>query len=114
MVPQLDWAVTTQSSWGSGERSGTALQRPSVEARLQALQASVQAELQHTPCAQDPDWHSPAVLQSAPLGFFPHEPRTQKFPAKQSVSLVQLPKHAFPLQTYGLQVWDGGATHWPD
>jgi hypothetical protein len=114
VVPQLDWAVTTQSSWGSGERSGTALQRPSVEARLQALQASVQAELQHTPCAQDPDWHSPAVLQSAPLGFFPHEPRTQKFPAKQSVSLVQLPKHAFPLQTYGLQVWDGGATHWPD
>jgi hypothetical protein len=85
-----------------------------VEARLQALQASVQAELQHTPCAQKPDWHSPAVLQSAPLGFFPHEPRTQKFPAKQSVSLVQLPKHAFPLQTYGLQVWDGGATHWLD
>ncbi len=99
MVPQVDWAVATQSSCGSGERSGTELQRPSVESRLQALQASVQAELQQTPCAQNPDWHSAVVLHSAPLGFFPHEPRTQKFPAKQSVSLVQLTKQVFPLQT---------------
>jgi hypothetical protein len=113
VVPQLDCKVAWHSSCGSGDRSATVAHRPSVEGRLQALQASVHARLQHTPWAQFPDWHSPPVLHSAPFGFFPHEPATQKFPATQSVSLVQPAEHAFPLQTYGLQVWEGGATHWP-
>jgi hypothetical protein len=81
---------------------------------LQALQASVQAELQQIPCAQNPESHSPAALHSAPLGFFPHEPDTQNLPATQSASLVQLTKQVDPLQVYGLQVRDGRATHCPD
>jgi hypothetical protein len=78
---------------------------------LQALHASVQAALQQVPWAQKPDWHSPATLHSAPLGFFPHEPATQKFPATQLPSLVQLAKQLLPLHVNGLQVRAGGATH---
>ena len=85
-----------------------------MAARLHALHASVQAALQQMPCAQNPDWHSPVPLHSAPLGFFPHDPATQKLPATQSASLVQLAKQALPLQANGLQVRDGGATHCPD
>ena len=99
MVPQVDCAPVLHCSCGSGAPSGTAVQRPSVAERLQALHASVQAELQQMPCAQNPDWHSPAALHSAPLGFFPHDPATQKLPATQSSSLVQLAKQLVPLQT---------------
>lgn len=65
------------------------------------------------PCAQDPESHSPAPLHSAPFGFFPHEPDTQKLPATQSASLVQLTKQVGPLHAYGLQVREGGDTHCP-
>jgi hypothetical protein len=99
VVPQLGCAVTWHCSCGSGERSGTGVQSPSEEGSAQDLQAAVQAELQHTPCAQPPDSHSPPALHSAPLGFFPQEPFTQKLPATQSASLVQPAKHTLPLQT---------------
>jgi hypothetical protein len=113
VVPHVDCAVARHTSCGSGAPSGTAVQSPSVAARLQALQASVQAALQQTPWAQKPDSHSPAALHSAPVGFFPHEPATQKFPGTQSASLVQLRKQLVPLHTNGLQVCEGGATHCP-
>jgi hypothetical protein len=99
------------TSCGSGTPSGTVVHRPSEAARLHALHASVQAALQQMPCAQKPDWHSPAPLQSDPFGFLPHEPATQKLPVTQSASLVQLAKQALPLQANGLHVRDGGATH---
>jgi hypothetical protein len=44
------------------------------------MQASEQAELQQIPCAQKPDLHSLASLQSAPGGLRPQEPLTQKLP----------------------------------
>ena len=78
---------------------GTAVQRPMLAARSHALQASVQAKLQHTPCAQKPDWHSIAALQSAPLGFFPHEPFTQVLGGTHWESLVQSLKQTIPSQT---------------
>jgi hypothetical protein len=92
---------------------GTTVQKPVVAARLHALQASVQAELQQTPCAQNPDSQSLPELHTAPSSPLPHELLTHVFGGTQSVSLVQLLKQAFPLQMYGLQLRDGGATHCP-
>lgn len=52
VVPQVFAAVTLHFCCGSGELSATAVHVPSDEVKLQVMQASVQSELQQTPCAQ--------------------------------------------------------------
>jgi hypothetical protein len=99
VVPQVSDAVALHCPCGSGVPSRTAVHSPSVALRLQALHASVQAELQQVPWAQNPESHSPAPLHSAPSGFLPQKPATQNRPATQSASRVQLEKQADPLQT---------------
>jgi hypothetical protein len=55
------------------------------------MHAPVQVEVQQTPCAQFPDWHSLPTPQSAPIGFNPQEPLTQNWPgAHCELSLVQV------------------------
>ena len=54
VVPQVPELVATHLPCGSGALSATAVQAPTDAARLQALQASEQAKLQHTPWAQKP------------------------------------------------------------
>jgi hypothetical protein len=90
VVPQDGEVVTAHLPWGSGALSATAMQRPGVAVRLQAMHAWVQAFSQHTPWAQNPDWHSAALLQGCPDCLGPHEEFTQNFPDTHCLSLVQL------------------------
>jgi hypothetical protein len=62
------------------------------------MHASVQSELQQTPCAQWPDWHSLALLQLPPTGMKPQDPFTQGFPVTHCVSLEHALKQLAPLQ----------------
>jgi hypothetical protein len=73
VVPHVEGALALHLPWGSGAPSLTVAHRPSEPARLQAMQASEQAWLQHTPWAHVPDRHSPPALHAAPLGFNPHD-----------------------------------------
>jgi hypothetical protein len=107
VVPQVVLSVALHFSCGSRAPSGTAVHVPGLAARLHALHASVQAELQQTPCAQNPEAHSPPALHSAPGGFLPHELFRQRLGGTQSLSLVQPVKQALPLQVYGLHVRAG-------
>ncbi len=99
VVPQVFCRVTLHFSCGSGELSATAAHLPREDVKLQAMHASVQSELQHTPCAQWPDWHLLLVLHSPPFGMRPQEPFTQGFPVTHWVSLAQALKQLAPLQT---------------
>jgi hypothetical protein len=88
---------------------------PNEVSRLQALHVSVQAVLQHTPCAQRLESQSAPALHGEPFGFFPHEPFTQNLPVTHCESLVHSRKHSRPsLQIVGAQVMDREATHWPE
>ena len=119
VAPQVDCATALHCSWGSGAPSGTALQSPNVAARLQALHASVQAALQHTPCEQyclpsAAGWHSFPALQAAPAGLRPHDPLTQLLvPPHCPEVCVHDVKHFEPLHAYGKHVWPAGGMHWP-
>jgi hypothetical protein len=113
VVPHEAWAVAWQIACGSALPSLTAVQMPGLLDWLQATQAPVQAALQHTPWAQWLDWHSPALPQSAPFGFKPHEPLTQTWPGTQSgVSLVHADRHRVPPHAKGAQPRPGELTHW--
>jgi hypothetical protein len=91
VVPQLVSWVTTHLPCGSGALSATAVQKPAVVARLQAMHAPVHAFSQHTPWAQNPDWHLVPTLQLCPLGSRPQEESVQTLPgAHWMLLLVQL------------------------
>jgi hypothetical protein len=114
VVPHVFCNVTLHFSCGSGELSATAVHLPADDAKSQAMHASVQSELQHTPWAQWPDWHSLPVLHWPPFGIKPHDPFTQRFPLTHCWTVEHATKQLEPLQMKGLQVRDGGVTHWPD
>lgn len=63
-----------QAPAGSRPPEGTAAQVPALPGRLHEKQLAVQFVPQQTPCEQNPDAHSLAFEQIAPLGFLPHEP----------------------------------------
>jgi hypothetical protein len=71
--------------------------------------------LQHTPSTQNPDWHSFAMLQLPPVGFFwVHTPPMQKVPAAQSALVLQAVAQLVGLaQLYGAQLEDWPAAHVP-
>jgi hypothetical protein len=73
VVPHVSWLVEAQTPCGSGVPSATAVHNPAEAVRLQLMQASVQALLQHTPWAQAFDWQSSPALHTAPIGFLPQE-----------------------------------------
>ena len=88
----------TQWFCGSGDPSATEAHVPRDAGRLQALQASPQAWLQHTPWAQKPDTHSPAAPHSWPFPFRPHAPPLQDEPRAHWLLLLQEAKQLSPLQ----------------
>jgi hypothetical protein len=80
----------------------TGLQAPPAP---QASHCPVQARLQHTPSAQNPDAHwvaAPCGAPSPSLGA--QAPPLQKSPATQSPSVAQLVLHAVAPHRYGAQV----------
>jgi len=69
---------------------------PPVLALVQAWQVPVQAELQQTPSAHLPDWHSVPAAQAVPLDSLGRQllvVRSQKWVLVQSEPLVQPPGH---------------------
>ncbi len=61
------------------------------------MHAAVQAPSQQTPCAQNPDLHSLAWLQSVPFSLSPHDSFVQMLPSEHCAVLVHEPKHVLPL-----------------
>jgi hypothetical protein len=82
------WSL--QPPCGSVAPFATLLQVPSVAVRSHVWQVPVQGELQHTPCAQNPDWHSAPVAHALPSVLSPHEPFVHTAGEAQSPSVVQV------------------------
>jgi hypothetical protein len=99
VVPQLVAAVVAQRP---SAPELMLLQLPTVPARLQALQAAVQAALQQTPCAQKLLLHSLAAEHEAPFGFRPQllimPFMPQMFGVMHWALVVQAVKHLLALQ----------------
>ena len=112
-VPQLAPPASAQRPAGSGAPVVTFVHVPSVPVRAHDWQAPVQALSQQTPCAQNVEPHSVPTEHEAPLFLRPHELPLQTFGVRQFVVFVHALKQDVPLQTYGLQGSESGATHWP-
>jgi hypothetical protein len=112
-VPHEALPWSTQRPAGSAAPVVTFEQVPSVPVSEHERQEPVQASSQQTPCAQNFEPHSLAAEHEAPRPLRPHELPTQVLGVRQFASAVHAPKHDVPLQTYGLQGSESGATHWP-
>jgi hypothetical protein len=88
--PQVSMGSTRQSSCRSLAPAGTAEHSPALSGRLQATQAPVQATLQHTPSAQNPDSHCSASVQATPGARFAQAPAEQQIPCSHSPVLHSL------------------------
>jgi len=79
---------------------------PSLPAIAHDRQVPLHAVAQQTPCAQNPEAQSLAVLHGVPGGFGPQLPLTQAAPPTQSASLPQSARQALPpaLHMYGPQL----------
>ena len=112
--PQLDAGLCAQSPWGSAAPSVVGPQVPSRPACAQLTQGPVQAMLQQTPSAQNPEAHCDPALQTAPGGFGPQLPFTHLEPT-QSLSEAQVAAQApvVGLQLNGAQMTVGPAVQVP-
>jgi hypothetical protein len=94
------------------------LQTPTEPARLQALQAAVQAALQQTPWAQKLLLHSFPAEHVAPFGFRPQlliMPFMPQMLGEMHWALVvHASKHRLALHRYGKHGRFAGLMHWPD
>jgi hypothetical protein len=112
-VPQPFGPWSTQVLAGSGAPGGTLAQTPIDPERAHDRHAPAQAVTQQTPWAQLPDAHSPGAEQKEPIIFWPHELTLHTLGATQFASLVQAPKHLFPLHANGEQGRASGGVHAP-
>jgi hypothetical protein len=105
--------MSLQTPAGSALPLATLVQLPTVPGRAHDWHDPLHAELQHTPCAQKLDWHSPAAEHDAPSGFFPHWLPLHTRGLTQFSFFVHASKQADPLQTYGLHGREAGGVHTP-
>ena len=77
--------------------AATAEQVPGVPASAHDRQVPVHAVPQHTPCSQNPELHSPAAPQVAPIGFLPQLLVMQVLGALQSVLPPQVVRQVPPV-----------------
>ena len=114
--PQLDSGLRAHTWWGSGAPSVVGAQVPRRPDCAQLTQGPVQAMLQQTPSAQNPEAHCDPALQMAPSGFGPQLPFTH-FDPTQSVSEAQVAAQApvVESQVKGAQMTVGPAVQvpWP-
>jgi hypothetical protein len=89
--PQVLAASALHWLCGSGLPAATGEHSPKVPTWLQLTQGPVQARLQQTPSAHDPDAQSVPAVHAAPSGFLPQEPAVQAR-ASHWAPVVQLPK----------------------
>ena len=78
-------------------------QTPSTPA-TQDLHAAVHAWSQQTPCAQNPDRHSPPAPHATPGPFLAQLPPMQVKGATQSVLTVHVVRQAVPPHAYGSHI----------
>lgn len=109
--PAAPWSV--QIPAGSTVPFATRVQVPWLPLRAQLRQAPLQALSQQNPWAQKPLRHSLPSVQDAPRSLRPQEFIRQVLGARHWVSWAQVSKQRDPLQTYGRQGRESGATHWP-
>jgi hypothetical protein len=95
VVPHVAGACAAQVPWGSDAPVSTGQQVPTWACWLQVMHGPLQATLQQTPSAQNPDLHSLLLAQTAPPGFKPQLPFTHTMPLAQSPLMVQLVAHLF-------------------
>jgi hypothetical protein len=91
LVPQVDVAVVAHwLATAGGAPSPTLLQVPLLPVSAHDLQVPVQLLAQQTPCWQNPELHSFAVVQASPSGCFVQTPPLQMFGETQSASAAQV------------------------
>jgi hypothetical protein len=88
---------------------------PSRPTWLHVMQAPLQATLQQTPSAQNPEAQSAFAAHTAPRGLGPQLPLTHFTPPVQSPSLAHVEKHLFVLvsQSKGAHTVAGPGLHRP-
>jgi hypothetical protein len=111
--PQLAAPWSVQIPAGSTVPVATMVQVPWLPLSAQLRQAPLQALSQQNPWAQNPLRHSLPSVQEAPRSLRPHEFIRQVFGVRHWVSWAHVSKQRDPLQTYGRQGRESGATHWP-
>lgn len=112
--PQLDDELCAQTRWGSAAPSAVGQQVPIRPDCAQVTQGPVQAMLQHTPSAQNPDAHCDPPLHMAPVGLGPQLPFTH-FAPTHSLSEAQAAAQALVVgsQLNGAQTMVGAAAQVP-
>jgi hypothetical protein len=112
LCPQESCGSLRHCACGSGRPAGTTAHSPALPGRAQATQAPVQATLQQTPSAQNPEAQSAAVAHIAPRGRLSHavplqhRPRTQRL-VVHSLSQAHVLPAAFFTAGAGEQGWTG-------
>jgi hypothetical protein len=90
LVPQVDVAVVAHWLATTGASpTPTLLQVPLLPVSAQDLQVPVQLLAQQTPCWQNPELHSFAVVHVSPSGCLVQTPPLQMLGETQSASAVQ-------------------------
>jgi hypothetical protein len=98
---------------GSTAPSGTLLHVPSEVGSAHDWHEPLQAELQHTPWAQNFERHSVPSAHVLPRPLRPHEPIMQTAGAAQSPSAVHETLQTFVPQLYGKHELAAGVTQAP-
>jgi len=113
--PQVDLSVAAQTLWGSAIPMAVGQQVPRRPLWLQLTQGPPQGTLQQNPSAQKFDAHWLAVVQTAPIGFFPQLPFTHLTLDAQSASDEQVKTQALVLlsQLKGAQIVEGPGVQAP-
>src|SRR4030095_2141153 len=117
VVPQVSRAWTAHKACGSGLFVSTGQQVPWRPGWLQVTHAPLQATLQHSPSAQNPDAHSLSLPHTAPRGLGPQLPATHCTLLTQFAADAQVDMHLFVVgsQPNGAQMVAGPGLQrpWP-
>jgi hypothetical protein len=105
-VPSLPQEVafwSAQTARGSGNPRAVLVHMPGAVGIAHERQLPVQASLQQTPSAQNPDRHWLLPVQGAPSSLTPQVPIRQCPPGEQSLSLRQVSRQLAAVQANGAQ-----------
>jgi hypothetical protein len=114
LLPQVAAPPFVQRAVGSAAPAVTSTQVPTCPATLQELQRAVQAVLQQTPWAQNPELHEALVVQVAPIDRRPQliVVVLQMFGEAQSVVEAQVVLHALVVVLHAKGVHKVEVTAW--
>src|SRR3954453_10476896 len=115
LEPHVSCGSVGHLLWASGLPSATGWHSPIFPGWLQLTQAPLQARLQQTPSAQNPESHSLSSTQALPSGFCPQLPATQSRPSHWALPPQLLKQALVPgSQENGVQTTLGPGWQTPD